>query len=203
MCFGVSTALWHWLSCWHFRWHWIPGGNFGPVAAAIVAIIVSSGFNVLTLRRAARQFQQQRTDARMDKLRAEIGAFTIAVANRRTRAQVLTGRVLAEIPPDTPQRFARVRGLLSEELSGVYQTITAHGFAIRLLTREEGVLTPLTRIAETLPKEREGFETAATRELSGVEMAELDKNLEDWARTIQQASDELMNFTFKNLESAE
>ena len=142
--------------------------ELGTIVVGVLAVVVSAIFNLATLQRSGRQFQQGRSDARNDKLRAELAAFNVALGERKSQLDVFVYRIqgLAESfslddPPDRSEfeRTARAALLVAD----VYRRISGHAFAINMLTDDRDITARVNRIHQEISADRQ--EVEATLEL--------------------------------------
>jgi hypothetical protein len=138
-------------------------GNVATVTVAIAAIIVSSRFNVLTLRRSSAEsrrrgleFQQQRLDARNDKLRSEIAALVGALADRESLRNVMLPLAEAEIYARNVEKEApSVAAKYMESFSGaerqaVFLKVIGHTYAIKMLTEDETIVRLADQVGQVV-----------------------------------------------------
>jgi hypothetical protein len=163
-------------------------GALATTTVALIAVLVNIYTNRRTLRASAthfetsqkraqnaldtsiEQFQQLREDTRLDKLRIEIIGLVNALAERRTRLDIAVSRIhdtldkldLSEFrPPDTAgldRADHAMRGAMAEEFWDVYARVSAHAFAIRMLTTDASILRQLNDIQEAVAMERRLYE---------------------------------------------
>jgi hypothetical protein len=139
------------------------GEGLGSIFVGVLAVVVSAIFNVATLRRSGRQFQQGRIDARNDKLRAEIAAFNVALGERKSQLDVFVYRVqgLAESfslddspSPSEFEQTARAALLVVD----VYRQISSHAFAINMLTDDRAITARVNRMQHEISADRQEIE---------------------------------------------
>lgn len=142
--------------------------ELGTIVVGVLAVVVSAIFNLATLQRSGRQFQQGRSDARNDKLRAELAAFNVALGERKSQLDVFVYRIqgLAESfsMDDSPdrsefERTARAALLVVD----VYRRISGHAFAINMLIDDRDITARVNRIHQEISADRQ--EVEATLEL--------------------------------------
>lgn len=161
---GGTLIGWGNIGAWIGRWDW-------AVAVAVLAVIASAGFSAWTLRRSTAQFRQQREDARVDKLRAEIAALDTAVDEQRSvEEMMLPGMVEAlekagvqtvishpQMAPPTSfpkivetlqQAVAVAKTMFQESVSPIYRRIAAHAFGVQMLTDDPRIIDPVKMIEE-------------------------------------------------------
>ena len=155
--------IWHFLhsvAAWLISWHW---GTLATLAVAVTAIIVS----IVSLRRNAAQFQQQRLDARDDKLRTEIANLTAAVNEIRhkifiavERSTELTRSIIGEVDPNVRRLRYRtgVNAILGQEVSGTYLRINAHAVTIMMTTNDDAITQPVVQIIEAARAQQSALE---------------------------------------------
>jgi hypothetical protein len=137
--------------------------DLGSIVVGVLAVIVSAIFNVATLRRSGRQFQQGRIDARNDKLRAEIAAFNVALGERKSqldvfvyRVQELAGSFSLDERPSPSQFEQTARAALS--VVDVYRRVSSHNFAINMLTDDPDITARVNRIQDEISADRKEIE---------------------------------------------
>ena len=135
----------------------------GTIIVGVLAVVVSAIFNFATLQRFGRQFQQGRSDARNDKLRAELAAFNVALGERKSQLDVFVYRIqgLAEsFSPDDPpnssefEQTARAALLVAD----AYRRISGHTFAINMLTDDRDITARVNRIQQQISADRQEIE---------------------------------------------
>jgi hypothetical protein len=137
----------------------------GTIAVGVLAVIVSTVFNVVTLRRSARHFQQGRIDARNDKLRAEIAAFNVALGERKSQLDVFLYRIQEiantsslDDPAGASELEQSARAALS--VADIYRRISSHTFAINMLTDDSQITACVNRIHREISADRQELEAA-------------------------------------------
>lgn len=179
------------------EWHYTEGwGNLFTVTVASIAIISSVVVSVITLRRNARQFEQNRSDARNDKLRAEIAALLSTLGERRSRQTVYVKRVNESVSAAGATALGHfsqnLRAIFAESISPVYEQAMGHTFAIMLLTEDPSLVDSLMRIQKALKDEQGNFEktlSLADRAATGDEVSPAE--FEEEARRAKNAQDVL------------
>jgi hypothetical protein len=211
---GGSLAVWsHYLASqyWpHIRqflhsvaaklisWHW---GTLATVAVAATAIIVS----IVTLRRNAAQFEQQRRDARDDKLRTEIANLTAAMNEIRhkifiavERSTELTRSITGEADPNVRRlRYTTgINAVLGQEVSGTYLRINSHAVTIIMTTSDDAITHPVVRIIEAARKQQSALETmlAQPGQAAPRLAQEFTPEIRRQSETMEAARKELLNY---------
>ena len=203
-------------------------GALATVIVAVIAVLVSIYTNKKTLDASAvqfeksqrhaqntlntsiAQFRQLREDTRVDKLRIEIIGLINALAERTTRLDIAVNRIdealdrIAKIDftevgaPDLDRADRAMRASMAEEFWEVYARVTAHAFAIRLLTTDASILRIVNDIQEAIALEREHYEFAVIRgeihkrDKADIDASQLDDQLRDAAKA-------LLVYSLKNL----
>ncbi|NKZ13654.1 hypothetical protein HGA11_22000 [Mycolicibacterium septicum DSM 44393] len=168
-------------------WYYTPGwGALGTITVAVIAVLFNLRSNRRTLRLSGEQFtksqshaqavldtsiaqfERVREEARLDKLRIEIIGLINALAERTVKLDKAIGQIdevvegIARAEEDLDYRFDRVdkamRAIMAAEYWGVYNQISGHAFAIRLLTKDEELLALLNQLQPIIAEERTHYE---------------------------------------------
>ncbi|OBA75209.1 hypothetical protein A5641_24520 [Mycobacterium sp. 1554424.7] len=117
----------------------IAWGNVATLTVAIVAIIVSARFNVLTLRRSGSQFDRQRRDQVIDKLRVEIAEYVSSLYARWRLSNLMEPMTRAG-PDEASFRDAKTKFLqaLPDALAVLqdFNRMGMRGLSILMLTND-------------------------------------------------------------------
>lgn len=143
----------------------IDWGNVATVMVAIAAIIVSSRFNVLTLRRNASQFDQQRRDQVTDKLRVEIAEYVNALYERWSLSTMM--EPMLEAGPDEESFRAAKTVFLRELPDGLavrqdFNRMGMRGLSILMLTTDATIRRLVGSINDEVQAELNDFRTVST-----------------------------------------
>jgi hypothetical protein len=128
----------------------------GTIIVGVLAVVVSAIFNFATLQRSGRQFQQGRSDARNDKLRAELAAFNVALGERKSRIQGLAESFSPDDPPNSSEFEQTARAALL--VADAYRRISGHTFAINMLTDDRDITARVNRIQQQISADRQEIE---------------------------------------------
>jgi hypothetical protein len=195
-----SSASQYWPHIWHFLHsaHW---GTLATIAVAATAIIVS----IVSLRRNTAQFEQQRRDARDDKLRTEIANLTAATNEIRhtifmavERSTELTRSISDEADPNARRaRYrASINAVVGQAVSGTYLRINAHAVSIIMTTNDEAITHPVVRIIEAARTQQSLVETMLTQpgEPAPRPAGEFTGEIRRQSETMEAARKELLNY---------
>lgn len=157
----MCPVTWAWE---HLTGWWTPGwGNLFTVGVAAAALVVSARHNRRTLQRAEQQFKQNRLDARTDKLRNAIAELLLALGDR-TPMEMLYKVKLEEARQTTGSSKPSIQlhqSIIEETIGGVYNRISMHSFAIRMLTNNAKITAPVHRIEQSVARRLEVIRDAA------------------------------------------
>lgn len=146
----------------HAAWHYTPGwGNVFTVTVALIAIISSVVISVITLRRNTSHFEQSRTDARNDKLRAEVIDLVGALSQRSSEVEVVVRRRRQLENVDRQLIHQGINEMFSGDLWDSYRRATSHSFAVLTLTEDKEAADAISIILGALARIRRLAENAA------------------------------------------
>jgi hypothetical protein len=159
---------------WHYTLGW---GNFFTVTVASIAIIASVTVNVITLRRNGIHFEQNRIDARNDKLRAAVIDLISALSQRSSQVGVVLQRIKQLESVDRQAIHQNIKDMFSEDVWDSYRRATSHAFAVLALTEDKQAAEAIGLILAALGEIRKLVETAAANPtaIPLVDSAEIDK----------------------------
>jgi hypothetical protein len=159
---------------WHYTLGW---GNFFTVTVASIAIIASVTVNVITLRRNGIHFEQNRIDARNDKLRAAVIDLISALSQRSSQVGVVLQRIKQLESVDRQAIHQNIKDMFSEDVWDSYRRATSHAFAVLALTEDKQAAEAIGLILAALGEIRKLVETAAANPtaIPLVDRAEIDK----------------------------
>lgn len=151
-------------------WYYTPGwGALATVTVALLALVVSTWFNVRTLRRsseqlsqASRQFRQLRDDNLTDKLRVEIAGLLAAMNERDWRIAVAERQMNAIRDPgdtSTERGIAELdlalKAVVAEHLTPMHLRAFNHLFTMELLTDDPTLAAKARELSQLLDEDRE------------------------------------------------
>jgi hypothetical protein len=159
---------------WHYTLGW---GNFFTVTVASIAIIASVTVSVITLRRNGSHFEQNRIDARNDKLRAEVIDLISALSQRSSQVGIVLQRIRQLDSVDRQTIHQNIKDMFSEDLWDSYRRATSHAFAVLALTEDKQAAEAIGLILAAIEKIRELVEAGAANpsEIPLVDRAEIDE----------------------------
>ncbi|OBC00217.1 hypothetical protein A5782_21665 [Mycobacterium sp. 852002-40037_SCH5390672] len=179
------------------------------VMVAVAAIIVSSRFNVLTLRRSAAQFEQQRRDQMTDKLRVELSEYTEGLY-QRWALSTLTAPLAKAGPDEASFKAAKTLFLRAVpdalEVRQHFNNLGMHGVVIMMLTTDATINRLILRINDEILAEKDDWfalsQIFTDTTDSGVRLADNAKAFqaerERREKSVYDLSDELMAYCVVN-----
>jgi hypothetical protein len=164
----------HVYAAWHYTLGW---GNVFTVTVALIAIVSSVVISVITLRRNSDHFEQSRTDARNDKLRAEVIELISTLSQRSSQVEVVVQRIRQLESVDRQTIRQHIDEMLSGHLWDSYRRATAHCFAVLTLTEDNEAAEAIGLILGALKQIRRLAEDAAASQSTTrlVDRAETNK----------------------------
>jgi hypothetical protein len=157
--FALSDDAIHVYAAWHYTLGW---GNAFTVTVALIAIVSSVIVSLITLRRNASHFEQSRTDARNDKLRAEVIDLISTLSQRSSQVEVVIQRIKQIENVDRQIIHQHIDEMLSGHLWDSYRRATSHSFAVLTLTEDKEAAEAIGLIIGALGKIRKLAENAAS-----------------------------------------
>jgi hypothetical protein len=143
---------------WHYTMGW---GNVFTVTVALIAVVSSVVISVITLRRNASHFEQSRTDARNDKLRAEVIDLISTLSQRSSQVEIVVQRIRQLENVDRQIIHQHIDEILSGDLWDSYRRATSHSFAVLTLTEDKEAAEAIGLILGALGKIRKLAEDTA------------------------------------------
>ena len=164
----------HVYAAWHYTLGW---GNLFTVTVALIAVTASVVVSVITLRRNASHFEQNRIDTRNDKLRAEVIDLISALSQRRSQVELVFQRIRQLENVDRQAIHQNIQAVFSEDLWDAYRRATSHAFAVLALTEDKEATEAIGLILGALGKIRKLVGAAAANPSATdlVEQAEADE----------------------------
>ena len=148
----------HTYAAWHYTLGW---GNLFTVTVALIAITASVVVSVITLRRNTHHFEQNRLDARNDKLRAEVIDLISALSQRSSQVEIVVRRIRQLESVDRQAIHQNFQAMFSDDLWDSYRRATSHAFAVLALTEDKEATEAIGLILGALQKIPKLVETAA------------------------------------------
>jgi hypothetical protein len=174
---------------WHYTLGW---GNFFTVTVASIAIIASVTVSVITLRRNGSHFEQNRIDARNDKLRVEVIDLISALSQRSSQVGIVLQRIRQLDSVDRQTIHQNIKDMFSENIWDSYRRAASHAFAVLALTEDKQAAEAIGLILAAVERIRKLVEAGAANpsEIHLVDHAEVEKI----GRTIDAATKQLKSY---------
>jgi hypothetical protein len=190
-------------------WHYTPGwGALGTVTVAIIALIASATFNVITLRRASRQAREGRRDARNDRLRGEVAGLFNALAERQGKHMIMAHRLreFANSAPvtGTPAQISIFQSSVTtsyrELVDAPYREIVTRCFAVSLVTKDDNLVGLTDSLRKIIESERKQYESLIESSVSEHgDLQKIRQRIFERADAIEGARDLIAEYCLKHL----